>query len=523
MMNKEVPSYLKWLFAAVLIGFATFIILTGLSEPGIAVVDPQDVFIKSVIVLFELAALLIVWRSEITTKTFMMLFAGFTFLFSSSLSNLIEELFNDGLIVMEWIEDIGEPIGLLFLASGLYLWLDERNHLTRIRYNLAKQAGRVGTWEWQLKDDRVRLGETIYNMLGYDPKDLDTKRKSLKELIHPEDRPVFKAQIDTHFNHQTDAFELSLKLKLKSGNYGLFMVRGKAQCDEHKKPYRVFGALTDITRRIEIENKLRQSERNYRLLAENATDVIATFDKELNIQYVSPSVYKLFGYTAEEVSRMDLNTLVTPDSYSDVILAYNQLVRDQLKHGRPMEETRLYLYFIAKSGAKIKVEFVISPMWSEHGRHIGYMTTSRKIRTESFNSTSQMAEPDEKFSTVFNLSPNPMCLVNLSTGAFADANEALLKALSFSKPEVIGKTSDELGSWYNQKEKQAFLKQILSQKFVRNFKSTYTTKKGRVKLCLLSASRMMYHNAPHILVVAEGITSNPRESYTPLGLRQKSS
>jgi PAS domain S-box-containing protein len=44
----------------------------------------------------------------------------------------------------------------------------------------------------------------------------------------------------------------------------------------------------------------QEGERFYRLLAENSADVFAIFDLESRPIYVSPSVYRLRGYTAEE-------------------------------------------------------------------------------------------------------------------------------------------------------------------------------------------------------------------------------
>jgi PAS domain S-box-containing protein len=66
-------------------------------------------------------------------------------------------------------------------------------------------------------------------------------------------------------------------------------------------------------------NALKESEEKYRLLAENATDVIWILDLESEkFKYVSPSVERLRGYTVEETMQQSAKDAMTIESYQKV-------------------------------------------------------------------------------------------------------------------------------------------------------------------------------------------------------------
>jgi len=90
-------------------------------------------------------------------------------------------------------------------------------------------------------------------------------------------------------------------------------------------------SLNDERERLERENQayrehleelveqrtrqLRDSERRYRLIAENASDVIWTMDFDLRETFITPSVEKVFGRTQQQSSQMTLQQKLTPESW----------------------------------------------------------------------------------------------------------------------------------------------------------------------------------------------------------------
>jgi len=138
--------------------------------------------------------------------------------------------------------------------------------------------------------------------------------------------------------------------------------------------------MWSVIKNRRAEEALRKSEEQYRLLAENASDVIWTRDMAMKATYISPSVFRQRGYTVAEAMAQPLAESMTEDSYRLVreTLATVMAQERELHPDRPPTWT-LELEMHHKNGSTVWAEATAGFVRDETGRAVGILGISRDI------------------------------------------------------------------------------------------------------------------------------------------------
>jgi diguanylate cyclase (GGDEF)-like protein/PAS domain S-box-containing protein len=132
-------------------------------------------------------------------------------------------------------------------------------------------------------------------------------------------------------------------------------------------------------RRLLVEKSLRASQGQYRLLADNMSDVLWTFNLDNKTwEYVSPSIQRLLGYSVEEFTALSLRELLAADTYEDVTGQMALRVAECLKSPDRRHSYTDKSELLGRDGSAVWVESVTHYIRDEQG-HLTLLGMTRDI------------------------------------------------------------------------------------------------------------------------------------------------
>ncbi|HYE89845.1 MAG TPA: ATP-binding protein [Terriglobales bacterium] len=139
--------------------------------------------------------------------------------------------------------------------------------------------------------------------------------------------------------------------------------------------------LARVVERERAARAVRESERAYRLLAENVTDVIFVYDMQFRPTYISPSAERLRGYTVAEMMEHTLAERLAPSSVETALDLYREVTADPaVMASTPAHESRtVELEVRCKDGTTKWTETQMSFIRDEAGAAIGILGIARDI------------------------------------------------------------------------------------------------------------------------------------------------
>jgi PAS domain S-box-containing protein len=125
--------------------------------------------------------------------------------------------------------------------------------------------------------------------------------KRYLDFVHPDDRSESAERIKKSKNEKWIAPRREHRMITADGQ--VIRVESTGVPIQGQGQIQHFGIFSDITERKQVEEKLRETEKKYRELADSLPQVIFEVDLNGTLTYINHNAYMLFGYTQEEIAK----------------------------------------------------------------------------------------------------------------------------------------------------------------------------------------------------------------------------
>lgn len=277
----------------------------------------------------------------------------------------------------------------------------------------------------------IYLSKKVEEIIGVPYDDYIRDPEKYLKYVHPEDKENINRAINEQRrdgNPKTIQYRFLHQRKQEYVWLEEYILKTYSKTGELLKS---FGIVRDITGRKESESRLKESEERFRMLAENATDVIFRYSMypEPHYEYVSPSIEAMTGYTPEEFYSDPILgfRLIHPDDKSP-FLHSQMVIEGKEDYGAAPPPGESYaVRWIKKDGSIIWTETRNRPIVDANGKPIAVEGISRDI-TQAKIAEQELMASREHYRKLIEQSPDGIIIFTL-TGELITANRAAVKML----------------------------------------------------------------------------------------------
>ncbi|MBI4706618.1 MAG: PAS domain S-box protein [Candidatus Omnitrophica bacterium] len=175
----------------------------------------------------------------------------------------------------------------------------------------------------------------------------------------------------------------------------------------------VANVLAGIIKRRKAEQALAESEKKYRLLAENASDVIWTSDLSLHYTYISPAITSLLGYTIEESLAMGIEKMLSPGSAESIKKAFLEEVEKENLPEKDLKRMKtLEVGLMHKDGHLVLGEVKAVFIRNEENIALGFLGVTRDItERKKIENSQRLAQLGKLVSDMAHEVNNPLMVI----------------------------------------------------------------------------------------------------------------
>jgi len=403
----------------------------------------------------------------------------------------------------------GNPVGFVSTMKDITerKQAEEELRESEERYRAIIDLGaQVGEAIVMLQDTEKIIGRYVFvsdewtHITGYSREEL--LGMSQADLIHPRYRAEAVERHHRRMRGETISGLFEISIIRKDGAEVPIELTGAYTTYQGMPAHVVY--MRDITERKQAEEELIRNRDYLERLNNSLTDMVFEIKfPERTIRYINKAVETVLGYSREECMGQSIE-MIYPSH--EVFRELGRRLRKGVERGDEITTSEHELK--RKNGRIIIVEGRTS-YFKEDGKVVTALSVVRDI-TEQKRAEEALRESEEKFSRAFHSNPHPMSIVTLAEGRYLDVNDSYVQTFGFSREELLGRTTVEMGITKTGKFRSKILQSLKERQTVKNLEvELYTKSRCKVE-ALLSGDKMEISGQSCLLSVITDITERKR-------------
>jgi PAS domain S-box-containing protein len=273
-------------------------------------------------------------------------------------------------------------------------------------------------------------------------------QKGMSHFLSTGEGPVLGKTIEIHaLNKENIEFDVSLSISpVLVNNKYLFIgflrdITEKKMAEEEIKQLNI-----DLERRVEVRTaELYNSERKFRKLIENSTDIISLADENFNPIYRSPSSQRITGWSDEERKKIGSIEQTHPDDIEKL-----KTLKDKIL-ASPGKSFHVSMRTLHKGGHYIWEEGMVTNML--HDKSIKAIVSNFRDVTENKKAEEDLRKSVKEISDYkYALDESSIVAITDQKGIIKYANQNFCKISKYRLGELIGQDHRIINSGYHSKE-----------------------------------------------------------------------
>ena len=245
------------------------------------------------------------------------------------------------------------------------------------KYDIVAKATSDTIWDWKIQEDNFNWNKGIEVIFGYTQEEVGSSSTWWFEKIHPEDSIKMSIKLYSFIEQKTENWQDQYRFKCANGSYKYVLDKGFLLKDEEGKAVRMIGAIQDITKQKEEEQRLKLLET---VITQSKDSIIITEPDFKNseipkIIYVNPAFSVMSGYPIDEIIGKTPNIFKGPNSDKE---EYRKLIDALKKKQECLIETISY----KKNKEEYWVRFSMIPIYDTENELSHWISIQRDVSEE---------------------------------------------------------------------------------------------------------------------------------------------